>query len=52
MKTWIPLLALLASFGLYGCNTTEGLGKDIEATGEVISDTAEDTAEEIDEMRD
>lgn len=52
MKTWILLFVSLASLGLYGCNTTEGLGKDIEAAGEVISDTAEDTSEEIDEMRD
>lgn len=25
-----------------GCNTTEGVGKDIEAAGDAISDTARD----------
>ncbi|MDH3662313.1 MAG: entericidin A/B family lipoprotein [Alphaproteobacteria bacterium] len=38
-------LGLLAS--LSACNTIAGAGKDIEAAGEAISDTAEDTKEEI-----
>ena len=38
-------LGLLAS--LAACNTIAGAGKDIEAAGEAISDTAEDTKEEI-----
>lgn len=28
--------------GMYGCNTTEGVGEDIEATGDAIDDAAED----------
>jgi predicted small secreted protein len=38
-------LGLLAS--LSACNTIAGAGKDIEAAGETITDTAEDTKEEI-----
>jgi len=39
------LLAMLTLGGLgltTGCNTVEGAGKDIEATGDAISDTARD----------
>ena len=45
----ICTLALLASviFALPACNTVEGAGEDIQATGDAISDTAEDTKEEI-----
>lgn len=36
---------------LSGCNTARGMGEDIEAAGGAMSDTAEDTEEEIeDEM--
>ncbi len=38
-------LALLA--GLTACNTISGAGKDIEAAGGAISETADDTKEEI-----
>ena len=31
------------------CNTMEGMGRDIGAAGGAISDTAEDTEEEIEE---
>ncbi|MGI9509941.1 MAG: entericidin A/B family lipoprotein [Geminicoccaceae bacterium] len=36
-------LGLLAS--LNACNTVSGVGKDMEATGEAITDTAEDAKE-------
>ena len=42
------LLAALFSVGLAGCNTMQGAGEDIEAAGEVIEETAEETEEEID----
>lgn len=35
-------LALLTAAVLNGCNTTEGVGEDIEAAGDAISDTARD----------
>ncbi len=42
---------LLVLFGLIGmlsaCNTVSGLGEDVGAAGEVITDAAEDTKEEI-----
>jgi predicted small secreted protein len=31
-----------AGFGLNGCNTIEGVGEDVEAAGDAISDTARD----------
>lgn len=42
-------LALLtaATFALPACNTVEGAGEDIQATGDAISDTAEDTKEKL-----
>ncbi|MGP1346229.1 MAG: entericidin A/B family lipoprotein [Phycisphaerales bacterium] len=36
------LLGLAAPLALTGCNTTAGVGEDIEATGDAIEDTAED----------
>ncbi|MGF1609908.1 MAG: entericidin A/B family lipoprotein [Kiloniellales bacterium] len=39
------LLLLAATVTLPGCNTMEGAGKDIEAAGDAISDTAEDAKE-------
>ncbi len=38
----IALLAAGAGVVLSACNTVEGVGKDIEATGDAISDTARD----------
>lgn len=35
-------LALLTAAVLNGCNTTQGVGEDIEAAGDAISDTARD----------
>jgi predicted small secreted protein len=42
---------LAALFGLTlalgACNTTEGVGKDVERAGESIQDTAEDVEDEL-----
>lgn len=35
------LVALFATLALAGCNTVEGAGKDIQAGGKAISNTAE-----------
>ena len=32
----------LSGIAMTGCNTTEGVGEDIEAVGDAIDDTAED----------
>lgn len=42
----IVLLPMM--LGLSGCNTFEGFGKDMEATGEAIGKAAEDTGDAID----
>lgn len=36
------LLAMVAVIGASGCNTMEGLGEDIENTGDAIEEEAED----------
>jgi entericidin B len=39
----IALLAMLAcSFAITACNTVSGAGKDVEAAGEAVTNTAED----------
>jgi predicted small secreted protein len=40
-------LLLLATLALAACNTFQGMGKDIEATGEAISGTASKTKEKM-----
>lgn len=47
MKSWIALCALLAIATLAGCNTMEGLGKDIERGGQQMQGTAKDTKEKM-----
>ena len=39
------IMALFAATLLGGCNTIEGIGKDVEATGKVVKNTARDTKE-------
>jgi predicted small secreted protein len=41
------LLAAFATCLLAGCNTIEGVGKDIKKGGEVIEKTAEKTSEKM-----
>ncbi len=40
MKKFVALLALLMIGVLSGCNTMQGLGKDIERGGEKLQDSA------------
>jgi len=44
MRTLIGtlLIAVVASFGLNACNTTAGIGKDVEAAGDAIHEEAEE----------
>ncbi|TQV70106.1 entericidin A/B family lipoprotein [Denitrobaculum tricleocarpae] len=39
--------AVVVALGLSACNTIEGIGEDVEAGGEAISETAEDTKEKL-----
>lgn len=48
MKTAFKAAGVLAvMMGLSACNTVEGVGKDTEAAGEQIQETANDVKEEI-----
>jgi predicted small secreted protein len=40
MKKLVALLMLLVMGGLAGCNTFEGLGKDVQRGGEKVEDSA------------
>lgn len=46
---WTALLALLIALSTTACNTTRGVGEDVEATGEFIQEAAEETEEEIED---
>lgn len=41
------IAALVALPLLAACNTIEGLGEDVEATGKVVKETAQDVEEDI-----
>ena len=48
MKKFIAYTSFaLATLALTACNTVEGAGKDVEAGGEVIQDTAKDVKDDI-----
>jgi predicted small secreted protein len=42
LKKILFCLATLAAVSLTACNTVEGAGKDVSATGDAIHDTAKD----------
>ena len=46
-KKWVVLLALLMLGSLAGCNTMQGLGKDIERGGEKLQGTSKSTQEKM-----
>ena len=46
-KILIALLAISYVPFLSACNTVEGVGKDVEAGGEIVQDVAKDVREEI-----
>lgn len=48
-KVLIALLAVSYVPFVTACNTVEGVGKDVEAGGEVVQDVAKDVKEEITE---
>ncbi len=41
MRKLIILAAIAAALTTSACNTVKGVGEDVSATGEVVSDTAE-----------
>jgi predicted small secreted protein len=48
VKILYLMLLMLTALAAAGCNTTEGFGQDVEATGEAIEETARDTADDDD----
>jgi predicted small secreted protein len=44
---WVALLALLMLGSLAGCNTMQGLGKDIERGGEKLQNSSKNTQEKM-----
>ncbi len=42
---WAALALVLMGASVSACNTTEGFGKDVKATGEAIEDTADDASD-------
>lgn len=52
-NNWLALTVFLGiSAGVAGCNTVEGVGRDVEGAGEAVQDASQDVAEEIDEEKD
>jgi entericidin B len=41
IKTLVTVALLGAMVGLTACNTTKGVGKDVEAAGEAVQDAAD-----------
>ena len=47
-KTILAMLLLIGVFGsVAGCNTLDGMGKDLERAGEATSDTARDVGRKM-----
>ena len=47
-KNIFAVLALIGAFGsLAGCNTVDGMGKDLERAGAATSDTARDVGKKM-----
>jgi len=46
-KTALTFLAVTALMMLPACNTIKGIGKDVQAGGEVLEETAKDVEEDI-----
>lgn len=47
MKKLLALFVLLVAGTLAGCNTMEGMGKDIERGGEKMQDNAKETKQKM-----
>lgn len=47
-QLWVLLVGFLG-LAAAGCNTVEGVGEDIEAAGDAIEDSADETENELEE---
>lgn len=41
MRKIVTIALLVGSLAVAGCNTVEGLGKDVESAGETVKDAAD-----------
>ena len=46
-NAFLAIFFALTAIVLAGCNTTRGVGEDVEATGEAIEEAAEDAKDEL-----
>ena len=49
LKVLYLLALMLVAFAASACNTTRGLGQDVEATGDAIEDEADETMDDDDD---
>ena len=53
LRALMTVCVLAFTVGMLGtltaCNTAEGLGQDVEAAGDMIEETAEETEDELDD---
>ena len=47
MNKIVAMILLIAIGGLFGCNTMEGAGKDIQRGGQAVSHTANDVKHQM-----
>ena len=47
MRLFVTFSLVLLMAAIAGCNTTRGMGQDIEAAGQKIEDLADDTQDEL-----
>ncbi|WP_169315572.1 entericidin A/B family lipoprotein [Thiocystis violascens] len=47
MNKLLTLMLLIAISGLFGCNTMEGAGKDLQSGGDALSETARDVKKDL-----
>lgn len=40
------------ALGIAGCNTMEGVGRDVEGAGEAVQDASQDVEQDIEDERD
>ena len=49
LKAWMLLMALAGMASIPACNTTEGVGEDLEEAGEEIEEAADEVEDELDD---
>lgn len=47
MRNLLVVLMVLMGFTITACNTVKGAGRDIEATGEAVTEAADETQDDI-----